>query len=263
MTMIGVLGGMGPAATVDFMGKLVTLTPAQIDQEHLPVLVANLPQLPDRSRFILGEGPDPLPHLLRGIELLNRSGVGLTVVPCNTAHHWFAQMAAHSEAPMLHIGHASLAALPEDPDLPVSLFATRGTLRSGFYQRELRRRGVLHTAPAADGAQHSVDECIRAVKAGDLPRGSAALELALADARARGVKVVIMACTEIPVAARSLHCADMQLIDSSLELARHAAAYAIGRGWHRAPCEPELPIVTPQPWSAPFGGGHPHWLNAQ
>jgi aspartate racemase len=234
MKLLGVLGGMGPAATVDFMGKLVALTPAACDQEHLPVMVASLPHIPDRSRCILGDGPDPLPYLLDGIVHLNRAGVSLVVVPCNTSHHWFEQMQQRSVAPMIHIATACVAALPAGGVGKVSIFGTRGAIRSGFYQRELAARGIAHTFPDPEGAQDDVDECIRAIKGGDMARGSAALARALADAQARRVGAVIMGCTEIPVAARGLKT-PLLLIDSSLELARQATQHALSRGWNRPP----------------------------
>jgi aspartate racemase len=250
MKLLGVLGGMGPAATVDFMGKLVALTPASCDQDHLPVMVASLPHIPDRSRCILGDGPDPLPYLLNGIDHLNHAGVSLVVVPCNTSHHWFDQMRSRSQAPMIHIASACVAALPEGGAGKVSIFATRGAIRSGFYQRELAARGIDHTFPDPEGAQLDVDECIRSIKGGDMARGGAALARALDDARARRVGAVIMGCTEIPVAARGL-TTPLTLIDSSLELARQAAQYALSRGWNRPPWATGPLVLSGVPALAP------------
>ena len=113
MALIGILGGMGPLATVDFMAKVMQLTGATCDQQHLPMLVANLPHVADRSRAILGDGEDCLDGLLEGIDLLNRNGVGLVAIPCNSAHHWYAQMQARSDAPVLHIADACVAAVPD------------------------------------------------------------------------------------------------------------------------------------------------------
>ena len=81
MAKIGVLGGMGPAASADFLTKLVHLTPATCDQEHLPVVVANLPHVPDRSRAILGQGASPLPAMCASIDLLVQAGCGVIAVP--------------------------------------------------------------------------------------------------------------------------------------------------------------------------------------
>ncbi len=251
--MIGVLGGMGPAATVDFLAKLVALTPANCDQQHLPVLVANLPHVPDRSRAILGVGEDPLVHMLRGISLLNQAGTGLNLVPCNTSHHWYAQMARHSQAPMLHIAQASVAALPVGGPGPVAVFATRGTLQSGFYQQALARLGIGHQAPDVDLAQPAIDACIQAVKAGDLARGSQQLALALGLAQRQGVQTVIMACTEIPLAAQALPPQPLQLIDSTLELARQAVRYGLFRRWNQMPAAPH----TLAPDGHPSHPSHP------
>jgi aspartate racemase len=235
MSRIGVLGGMGPAATVDFMAKLVALTPATCDQDHLPVVVANLPHVPDRSRAILGDGPDPWPHLAAGISVLNAADVGLVVVPCNTSHHWFEAMARASRAPMLHIARACTAALPADLLVRVSLFATRGAIASGFYQRELALRGGLCIVPAPDGAQQAVDACIRAVKGGDLAGGRAHLASALADAHRHGTQAVIMGCTELPLAAAALQGHGLLLIESTLELARQTVRHGLLLGWNRPP----------------------------
>lgn len=233
MPRIGVFGGMGPAATVDFMDKLVRLTPARRDQDHLPVIVASLPQVHDRSRAILGTGPDPLPQLLLGIDFLNQSGVGVVAIPCNSSHHWYAQMQQRSQVPILHIAQACVAAIDPAAAPRVAVFATRGALASGFYQRALEQRGIAWVVPPAEGEQAQVDECIRSIKAGDLAAGGASLAAAFAWARAQGAAGVIMGCTEIPIAARHAPDAGLQLFDSSLELARATVNYALERGWNR------------------------------
>lgn len=233
MPRVGVFGGMGPAATVDFMDKLVQLTPARRDQDHLPVIVASLPQVHDRSRAILGNGPDPLPQLLQGIDFLNGSGVGVVAIPCNSSHHWYAEMQARSHAPILHIAQACVAAIDPAAAPRVAVFATRGALASGFYQRALEQRGIGWLVPPAEDTQAQVDDCIRSIKAGEMAAGGASLATAFAWARAQGASGVIMGCTEIPIAARHVPDAGLQLFDSSLELARATVNYALERGWNR------------------------------
>lgn len=236
MTMIGVLGGMGPAATVDFMAKLVSLTPATCDQDHLPVLVASLPQVPDRSRAILAAGPlalheDPLPALCRGLRLLNGAGVGVIAMPCHTAHHWYGALASRSAAPLLHIGRAALEALPPVRGLAVGLLATRGTLHAGFYQRMLAERGMKALLPDAQRTQPAVDACIAAVKAGRAEQGARHLHQALAAIARDGAQVCLLACTELPVAAALMTGeAAVPCVDPTLELARAAVAYARSHG---------------------------------
>lgn len=232
MSRIGVFGGMGPQATVDFLDKLVRLTPATRDQDHLPVIVASLPHIHDRSRAILGTGRDPLPMLLSGIDFLNTTGVGVIAIPCNSSHHWYTQMSERSAVPILHIAQACVAAMAK-PAGKVAVLATRGALASGFYQRALAERGIDYLVPAPDTAQVEVDGCIREIKAGNMDAGGAHLAAALADAQAQGASAVIMGCTEIPIAARHAGDTPLTLVDSSLELARATVNYALERGWNR------------------------------
>lgn len=231
MTMIGVLGGMGPLATVDFLDRVVRLTEANCDQEHLPMVVAHLPQTPDRSRSILAGDAAPLPHLLHGIDLLNRNEVGVVVIPCNTSHHWYAQMSERSSAPILHIATTCVAAIP--PGVArVAVLATRGALAAGIYQVALAEHGIEAVVPD-EAVQAHIDACIAGIKGGRLDAGVAALGDALARLAALGVTAAIMGCTEIPVAARGLDSAPMALFDSTAELARATVAFALARGWNQ------------------------------
>lgn len=233
MSRIGVFGGMGPSATVDFLDKLVKLTPASRDQDHLPVIVASLPHIHDRSSAILGQGRDPLPQLLAGIEMLNRADVGVIAIPCNSSHHWFDEMSRVSKVPVLHIAKACVEAIASSAGGRVAIFATRGALASGFYQRELGARGIEFMIPDPDGAQTQVDACIREVKAGNMAAGAQHLSAACQDAARRGATTLIMGCTEIPIASREADVSGLMLIDSSLELARASVAFALARGWNR------------------------------
>lgn len=233
MSCIGVFGGMGPSATVDFLDKLVLLTPAARDQEHVPVIVAGFPHVPDRSRAIVGNGPDPLPYLLKGIDFLNGAGVGVIAIPCNSSHHWYEQMDRASKVPILHIARSCVAAIGASDSQRVAVFATRGALASGFYQRELQQRGIEFVVPDPQAGQTLVDDCIRQVKAGEFAAGSASLRAAFEAVRRQGATAVIMGCTEIPIAARDAPAQGLQLIDSSLELARASVAFALERGWNQ------------------------------
>ncbi|MBR8184035.1 aspartate/glutamate racemase family protein [Burkholderia ambifaria] len=232
MALVGVLGGMGPLATVDFMHRVIRLTRARCDQEHLPMIVANLTRTPDRSRAILDGGADPLPALLDGVTLLNRCGVDVIAIPCNSAHHWYAPLRERSAAPVLHIVDASVAAVPAGVRR-VAVLATGGTLVSGFYQAALRARGFEPVMPAV-AAQRDIAACIAAVKAGKIDASVRRLSRALATLARRDVGVAVMGCTEIPLAARALRDAPFVLIDSTQELARATVAYAAERGWGRA-----------------------------
>lgn len=231
--MLGVLGGMGPAATVDFLAKVVRLTPACRDQEHIPVLVASLPQVPDRSAAIMGRGPSPLPALLGNLRILVDAGARAVAMPCNTGHHWFERLQAHSPVPLLHIAEAALDALPEEPGA-VLLLATRGTLQSGFYQERLDLAGRPWVVPDG-GGQRLVDEIIAAVKMGNLHHARTCFRALLEPHGKAGRSAAILGCTELPLAADAEGFEPpFALVDSTLELARACVAHALSRGWNRA-----------------------------
>jgi aspartate racemase len=231
MHCIGILGGMGPAATLDFMTKLMALTPASRDQDHLPLILASLPQIPDRSAAILGTGEDPLPILEYGVKLLNRVGTGLIVIPCATSHHWYQELSTISQAPIMHIANAILDKVPRNDR--TLILATRGTLASGFLQRKLTDCEIDFEVPSPDSDQFSIDECIRLTKAGQYALAGRSLDPVLHNANARGIRSVIMGCTEIPLAAAHATAIDLNLIDCTLELARYTVDHALRHGWNR------------------------------
>ena len=150
--LLGVLGGMGPLATLDFQHKLLDATPAQSDQHHLPSVVWNVPQIADRQKALAGAGPSPLPQLLEGIEKLNQAGASHIAIPCNTAHHWYPQLSAASDAPILHIVDATLDALLTVAKKPerVGIIATKGTLDAGWFQQRLAAQGIESITPTED-----------------------------------------------------------------------------------------------------------------
>ena len=104
---IGVLGGMGPMTTVDCMRKVIEMTPAEVGQDHVPMIVHCMPQIPDRVSAILERRNDPLVALIAGAET-RCAGADLILMPCHTAHAWFAQLARATQVPILHIATAAL-----------------------------------------------------------------------------------------------------------------------------------------------------------
>lgn len=203
--LLGVLGGMGPLATVDFLHKLVLSTPAESDQAHVPMVVWNVPQIVDRQKALAGTGPSPLPQLLDAVARLNDLGCTCIVMPCNTVHHWYAPLAQASRAPFIHIVDAAIDALPPvgadgAPVRRVGLIATRGALQSRLYQDKLAARGlqaVLNTDAELDSL--FTPGCY-AIKRNALDEGGELLERAAQALVARGAQCLLLACTEVPVA---------------------------------------------------------------
>lgn len=198
--LLGVLGGMGPLATVDFLQKLIEETPAQRDQDHVPVVVYSVPQIPDRPPAIVGQGASPLPAMLAGAHTLKRAGAQVLAIACNTAHYWYDDLVREGGMPILHIADAACAAFDGEPIRRVGLLATDGTIAAGFYQARLQARGIECLLCDADAQRTLVLPAIECVKRTDLTQGHA---LALRAARHlldRGAQRLIIGCTELPLA---------------------------------------------------------------
>lgn len=214
-------------ATVDFMAKVIALTPATRDQEHLPLIVYQVPQIPDRTTAILEGSDAPLAAMLVGLRRLARTGVQLAVIPCNTAHHWYTQLSQMQKLPLLHIAEAVRQELisRELCGKRVALMATRGTHRAGVYSGRLGQ--VFEPLLAGDAAvQKLVDTSIAAVKAGELTRATRTALKAADLLFAAGAEVLILGCTELPVALANTAVQERS-IDSTLALARLCVKEAI------------------------------------
>ncbi|MGH6898938.1 MAG: aspartate/glutamate racemase family protein [Geminicoccaceae bacterium] len=229
--MLGVLGGMGPAATVDFLAKLVRLTPAQRDQDHVPVVVVSDPRIPDRVGPIMaGGGSSPLDALRHGIRALERAGAGCVAIPCHTAHYWYDGMVETARVPILHIADAVLADLTRrgDADGPIGLLATAATLKAGFYQARLAAAGHACTVPAAAVMASCVLPAIALVKRDRAADAAPLLDQALGHLRRRGARTALLACTELPIALAAARDPPA-CIDATEALARACIAWHQGR----------------------------------
>jgi aspartate racemase len=226
--MIGILGGMGPAATVNFLAKLVRLTPAERDQDHVPVVVVSDPRIPDRVAPIMeGSGPSPLPALRAGIRTLEQAGAAVLAIPCHTAHFWYEELLATSNVPILHIADAVLAELARrrEIDGPVGLLATAATLKAGFYQERLGAAGYACTVPTAEIMATCVLPAIALVKLNRAVEAAPPLSRAIDHLLERGARRVLLACTELPLATPA--ASEPACVDATDALARACIA------WHQ------------------------------
>lgn len=228
---IGVLGGLGPWATLDFFEKILRLTPAQRDQDHLHVIIDSNAKIPDRSPAILGGGEDPTPALIATAVSLERAGADLLVIPCNTAHAFYDAVAASVRIPVLHIMEEVAAVLRlEWPGVRrAGVLATRATVAAELYHRAFAAVGVDVLTPDDDG-QEIVTQAIYSVKAGTL--GGDATTAVAGVARgliALGAGALVLGCTELPFVLRPEDVA-VPLLDGNLILARAAVRAARAAG---------------------------------
>jgi aspartate racemase len=225
---VGVLGGMGPLATVDFMHKMLSATPARTDQDHVPVVVSSIPQVPDRSAAFRGAGASPLDALVASGRRLVGAGAELVVMPCNTAHLWFDELQRALGVPMLHLVDAAIEEATRVHDLPtIGLLATEATLASGLYPR--RAGASLQWAlPRPGEVRELVMPGIAAVKAGRLDEGRSLLAAAAANLQRRGATMLILGCSEIPLVLHGGN-APLPVVDATDALARRAVSWSLAR----------------------------------
>lgn len=230
---LGLLGGMGPGATADVLTKIISVTPAARDQDHVPVLVHCVPQIPDRTAALLGRGPSPEAALIDGALALRRAGADFMAIACNTAHHWYEAVRHAADRPVIHIADAVVAEIQASGKAgPVGLLATAGTIQSGFYQRALRAEGLVPCTPD-QAIQHSiVDTAIAAAKAGRWPEARRLIGRAIEKLGSDGSRILILACTELPLVVRDRDCDGMLIVDANLALARACVAAARGGNDH-------------------------------
>ncbi|MCU9997519.1 amino acid racemase [[Pasteurella] aerogenes] len=195
---IGILGGMGPAATADMFQKFIQLTPAKKDQDHIPLLISSIPDIPDRSASILNNGENPEPFMEKYVKGLQAAGATCIIIACNTAHYWFSDLKKRTNVEMLSMIDAVIDAVLNTRVQRIGLLATDATLATNLYKNKLEEYGLTFIAPTIQG-QKKVMESIYSLKGGNL---KLATELMLAqrdELIKQGAELIILGCTEVPI----------------------------------------------------------------
>ncbi len=217
MKTLGVLGGMGPAATVDFLARLQAATPAARDQDHLRVLVDLNPQVPDRNAGDSAPGP-----VMSAMALgLRNAGAEVLAITCNTAHAWAGEIEAAAGLPLIDMIAVACEAARDTGARRVGVMGT--ALARDLYADRLRTMGLEPVPPTAAETAAFMTLLYR-IKGGDLgpevAAGMAALAGALCDA---GAEAVIAGCTEVPLVL-SGEKLTVPLIDAGQALAERCVA---------------------------------------
>jgi aspartate racemase len=228
--LLGVLGGMGPLASAQFMLRLTLLTPATCDQQHIPAVLWSDPRVPDRAHGRLAGAEDPLPWLLRGIEGLKRAGCGAIAIPCNTAHGWYDEMQRAASVPIIHIVDAAATDLRRMgiPSGTIGIMGTQATLNMRLYQERLPYQGWNCITPSQDEMDRLVGPAIALVKANRVADAFQPLSEVVNTLAARGATAVVLGCTEIPLAIQAgpADALKAPVVDTIDALARAAIRWA-------------------------------------
>jgi len=199
MKTVGVIGGLGPLATLDFFERVLRRTRAVREQDHLRVILDNNPKIPDRNAYARGDGPSPGPALAACAKGLEVAGANVIVMACNTTHAWEGEIRAAISVPFLSIITETVDAVAELRPEAVGVLAVDACLSANLYQDALKRAGLRCVLLNAD-SQRTFMELIYRIKSGDsgetVKRSMATLARKL---EAQGAEVIIAGCTEIPI----------------------------------------------------------------
>jgi len=201
MKRLGILGGMGPAASAEFVNRLIAQTPATCDQEHIPFVLWSNPQIPDRSISMRNGDNKPLPFLLDGLRGLKAAGCDLIVIPCNTAHFWFHEF-NNVKVRVVHIVDSVASALNDAgvTEGTIGVMGTQATVELGLYQYQLNKQGWNCITPNRSEMDTLVQPAIDLIKSGDMSRAYDMFMIVIDSLIARGARAVVLGCTEIPLA---------------------------------------------------------------
>ena len=228
---IGIIGGMGPAATVDLMNKIIEMEDASRDQDHIPMLVDSNTNIPDRTAAILSGGEDPVPELLRSAKRLEAMGADFLIIPCNTAHYFIGALEKEVSCPILNMPCETARFLKRNGVEKAAVLATTGTIRSGLYGSALSSEGIEPIYPDEEQQKVVMSLIYDFIKKGitdadKLPREE--MECVDADLKARGAQAIILACTELPLAFRIMDLDKDYCVDATSVLAGAAVRFAGG-----------------------------------
>lgn len=197
---LGIIGGMGPLATMELLKKIILLTDAKSDQEHIHILIDNNTSIPDRTSYIVGLGENPLTYLIESAQKLERMGADYLIMPCNTAHYFYKQIVQNINIPFLNMIEETLKYISKTnvSEKKIGLLATEGTGNTGIYDEVFNQYGIKILKPSKD-KQIYVTEFIYDIKKGKENLDLIGFYQTVDELNHQGANVLILGCTELSV----------------------------------------------------------------
>ena len=209
--MLGVLGGMGPAAGVEFLRRLVAQTAAVRDQDHVPAVLWSDPRVPDRSSAMLAGSNEPLAWLERGVRGLQQAGCTRIVIPCNTAHFWYNDLIKLG-TPITHIVDAVKEQLRElSVSGTVAVLGTKATMSMNLYQSRL---DMWDCVTPADRSADQIQQSIDMIKAGYTEDAFKLIAPVVKSFVQKGAQAIVLGCTELPLAMTQRWWGETPIVNS-------------------------------------------------
>lgn len=227
LKIVGVIGGMGPEATRNFYGRLIARSEARRDQDHVPVIIHSLPQVPDRDDAIAGKGPSPRNALVAMAKSLERAGAGMLVMPCASAHVYEPAVREAVKLPFISmVEEACEEVLRRDTGAKkVGILSEQGALDAKLFDIALTRR-QLEPVPLDFKERAIFQKVLHVIKSGQRDdKVKAAVVRFFSTLVERGADVVIVGCAELPLVLGH-HDVDRPVIDAVDVLAERCVLYA-------------------------------------
>ena len=215
--MIGILGGMGTQAGLDFCNKLAILNRGKIDQEYPLFLLYNKSNIPGRPESIGTQTKNlsnkatnkvsktkynkVLKSLLHGCKLLEKNKCKFIVIPCNTAHYWFDDLQKKINISIINMPSEVFKFTKQNckKNSKIGLLATEGTLKTGVYHKFFNKSYNL-IQPSQKLQKKSVNKAIKFVKMGNVKAAAKTIKPAINSLLKMKCKKIILGCTELPIA---------------------------------------------------------------
>lgn len=223
---VGILGGMGPLASVDLFDKITRITQAERDREHLHVVVESNPLIPDRIGAILSGTESPVPEMVRSALRLEAAGCDLMVMACNTAHYFYDDVKKFVHIPFLHMPNETVAELKRQKVGCAGVLGTTALIQAKVYNRPFEEAGLALRYPEQPVQEHLMHLIFDGVKAGRTDIDLGPLPDMLRQMQAQGVEVFVLACTELPFLFARPELAEFKVLDPTLVLAKAAVRAA-------------------------------------
>ncbi len=222
---VGIIGGMGPEATVELMRRVTARTRAEDDADHVHLLVESNPKIPSRIAHLMeGTGDDPLPEILRVARNLQGAGAQALAMPCNTAHHYAEQIQAAVSIPLLHMVKLTVARIAAARSAArIGLLASSAVLRVGVYAREFAEQGLEGVLPRR---QDELMALIRGVKRGESGAPAAQRLAEIGAELVEQCEIALIACSELSLI--SAHLAGRTRVLDSLDVLADAVVEFAG-----------------------------------
>ena len=222
---LGILGGMGPLATADLFKKVVMMTEADRDQDHVYVLVDSNPSIPDRTAYLLGEGESPLQHLVDSAKKLESMKANCIIMPCNTAHFFYDDIVKEISTPFLNMIEetAKKVSRKHGHIKKVGLLATEGTCESGIYEKYFTSHKIEIVKPDKNH-QKSITKLISHVKKGHFNIDLSEVYETIESLKQQNAEIFILGCTELPIAFQVFNIKE-KIVDPTATLAESAIRF--------------------------------------